>query len=71
MGLHQRLLAELEAEDRGRVFPRIRESQLLERLVMRGPTSAATGMRLGSLKMRYPASYTRLKTKKMGQMPLE
>jgi hypothetical protein len=57
MGLYERLIAEFEAEDRERVFPQVREPQLLERLVMRGPTSAATGMRLASLRKRYPNSY--------------
>ncbi len=71
MSLYERLTAEFEAENRERVFPQVREPQLLERLVMRGPTNTATGMRLATMKKRYPASYIRVKAQKMGQMPLE
>ena len=68
MGLYERLLAEREEEEeKEQAFPPVQEHHLLEVLVKRRPTNADTGMRLASLKKSYPASYARLKAKKIGQ----
>jgi hypothetical protein len=43
---------------------------MIQRLITRGPRNAGEGMRLGSLKARYPKEYGELRAERQGQQEL-
>jgi hypothetical protein len=62
------LVRRLEAPGRSRGYAA--DLSMMHQLMTRGPRNAGEGMRLGSLKAKYPKEYGELRAERLGQQKL-